>query len=72
LQEAQRPRSTSQLITGMFCRAVMGALQFGQAERGVLKVKRSSGAAAGDASPVGRSKSVACERQSRSRIIGSR
>ena len=46
LQEAQRPRSTSQLTTGMFCSAVIGALQCGQAERGVLRVE-ALGAAAG-------------------------
>src|ERR1700683_67495 len=45
LQAAQRPRRMSQLITGMFCHALIGALQCGQAERGVLKLKRSSNAA---------------------------
>ncbi len=43
-QAAQRPRSTSQLITGMFCQALIGALHAGQAERGVLRLKRSDGA----------------------------
>src|ERR1700690_371165 len=35
-QEAQRPRRITQLITGMFCHALIGALHEGQAEPGVL------------------------------------
>src|SRR3984893_18201891 len=77
LQEAQRPRSTSQLTTGMFCQALMGALQTGQAERGVLKVSRSGTAAWGaelvDAvSWAGGSNSAAWARQSRSSMMGRR
>ena len=34
-------RSKTQLSTGMFCQALIGALQAGQAERGVLKLNRS-------------------------------
>ena len=37
-QLAQRPRSSSQLNTGMFCQAVIGARQFGQAERGTMRL----------------------------------
>src|SRR5271163_224505 len=86
LQEAQRPRSTSQLITGMLCRALICALQVGQAERGVLKLKRPSGAgteaatgveaasgAFAAASPaVDGANSAACVRHSRSSMIGRR
>src|SRR5450432_1652173 len=44
-QFAQRPRSTSQETIGMFCSAVMGALQDGQAERGTTRLNGSSGRA---------------------------
>src|SRR5580658_4114836 len=45
LQAAHRPRSASQLIRGMFCQAVIGALHTGQAERGTTKLKCPGGAA---------------------------
>src|SRR5271168_1685782 len=45
LQDAQRPRSISQLMTGTFCQGLIGALQFGQAEPGVIKLKRGGGVA---------------------------
>ena len=52
LQAAQRPRSNSQLTMGMFCQALMGALQLGQADPGVLNVRRSTAAwAPGQARP---------------------
>ncbi len=63
----------SQLITGMFCHALMGALQAGQAERGVLKVKGSTIGAVivvAELSDGGRN-SAACVRHSRSRMMGS-
>ena len=74
-QAAQRPRSSSQLITGMFCHALIGALQAGQAERGVLKVKRSGGVG-GDRRgrhyrPTA-AVSTAWARHSRSSMMGSR
>src|SRR5258707_12539219 len=74
LQEAQRPRRSTQLISGMFCQALTGALQAGQAERGVLKVNCSgvTGVAAVSASPVAGSNSAACDRHSRSSIMGRR
>ena len=34
-QLAHLPRSASQLTTGMFCKAVIGASHFGHFERGV-------------------------------------
>src|SRR6186713_2516322 len=43
-QLAHRPRKKSQLITGMFCSAVIGALHDGHAERGTTRLKRSLGA----------------------------
>ena len=75
-QAAQRPRSTSQLITGMFCHAVMGALQAGQAERGVVKAEAArAGSASGDAVAAARARPTAesraaCARHSRSSMIG--
>ena len=74
-QAAQRPRRISQLITGMFCHALIGALQTGQAERGVLKPKRSAGAD-GDACvaalrPTATAR-AAWARHSRSSMMGSR
>src|ERR1700736_5300100 len=74
LQEAQRPRRSNQLISGIFCQALIGVLQVGQAERGVLKVKRSGvtgGAAVAESRAVG-STSAACNRHSRSSMIGRR
>ncbi len=76
MQEAQRPRSSSQLTTGMFCQALMGALQAGQAERGVLKVNRSGTVSTVDvvvsALPTDGINSAAWARQSRSSMMGSR
>ena len=37
-QFAQRPPSSSQLNTGMFCQALIGARQLGQAERGTIRL----------------------------------
>ena len=60
----------------MFCQAAMGVLQWGQAERGTTRLKRSdTGAAAGWATTVVAVedvKSAACARHSRSSITGSR
>ena len=77
MQAAQRPRSSSQLTTGMFCQALIGALQAGQADPGVLKVKRSVAAgAAGEGvaedSASGVRRSAAWARQSRSSMMGRR
>src|SRR6185436_15911395 len=44
-QLAHLPRSTSQLTTGMFCSAVMGALHLGQAERGMITLNFGCGGA---------------------------
>src|SRR6266849_3785197 len=76
LHEAQRPRRSSQLTTGMFCQALMGALQAGQAERGMLKVNRSGTVSTVDvvvsAVPTDGINSAAWARQSRSSMMGSR
>src|SRR5713226_5704126 len=76
LHEAQRPRRSSQLTTGMFCQALMGALQAGQAERGMLKVSRSGTAWGTEfvdaASWAEGSSSAAWARQSRSSMMGRR
>ena len=42
LQLAHLPPSASQLTTGMFCSAVIGALHAGQAERGVTMLNGGS------------------------------
>ena len=66
----------SQLTTGMFCQALIGALQAGQAERGVLKVKRSGipwiSDAVAAASSIGGINSAAWARHSRSSMMGRR
>ena len=75
LQAAQRPRSASQLSTGMFCQAAMGVLQWGQAERGTTRLKRSGAGAAGWATTVvavEEVNSAAWARHSRSSITGRR
>ena len=58
----------------MFCQAVIGALQAGQAERGVLRVKRAGGVdvAAAVTVSAGDRISLAWERHSRSSMMGSR
>src|SRR5271156_2035658 len=72
LQDAQRPRSISQLKTGMFCQGLMGALQFGQAEPGVIKLKRGGAGVDSVAGAAPASTSAAWERQSRSSMMGNR
>src|SRR5271170_7121636 len=70
LQDAQRPRSISQLMTGMFCQGLMGALQFGQAEPGVIKLKCAGAGVDSVAGAAPASTSVAWARQSRSNMMG--
>jgi hypothetical protein len=50
LQFAHFPPSASQLTTGMFCSAVIGALQPGQAERGTIRLYGCGSSAFEDAS----------------------
>jgi hypothetical protein len=50
-QRAHLPRSTSQLTTGTFCQAEMGARQAGQRERGTIRLKRLRGRRFAAASP---------------------
>src|SRR6185437_14925665 len=63
-------------MIGMFCSAVIGALQAGQAERGTTRLNRSLGAAAELAGMVAAwsvcSSSAHCSRHWRSIMMGTR
>src|SRR5271169_3651132 len=79
LHVAQRPRNISQLMTGMFCHALIGVLQFGQAEPGVTKLNRAPGVlivevgvGVGVGVAVVASTSAAWDCQSRSNTMGNR